>query len=85
VWNSLNDEQKRWVQAAADEVGRTMPDKALGLEHDSMARLEKMGVKFVKDVDKSGFVKEAEPLQDQLTQQLGPGAVKVLQSVRNVQ
>jgi hypothetical protein len=50
-----------------------------------MARLEKLGVKFVKDVDKSGFVKEAEPLQDQLTQKLGPGAVKVLQLVRNVQ
>jgi TRAP-type C4-dicarboxylate transport system substrate-binding protein len=85
VWNSLNDEHKGWVQAAADEVGRTMPAKALELEHESMARLEKIGVKFVKDVDKSGFVKEAEPLQDQLTRQLGPGAVKVLQLVRNVQ
>ena len=85
VWNSLTDEQKRWVQAAADEVGHTMPERALGLEHESMARLEKMGVKFVKDVDKSGFVREAEPLQDRLAQQLGPGAVKILQSVRNVQ
>jgi TRAP-type transport system periplasmic protein len=85
VWNSLSDEQKGWVQAAADEVGRTMPAKALELEHQSMARLEKIGVKFVTDVDKSGFVKVAEPLQDQLTQQLGPGAVKVLQLVRNVQ
>ena len=85
VWNSLNEEQKGWVQAAADEVGRTMPAKALELEHESMARLEKIGVKFVKNVDKSGFVKEAEPLQDQLTKQLGPGAVKVLQLVRNVQ
>jgi len=85
VWNSLNDEQKGWVQGAADEVGHTMPAKALELEHQSMARLEKLGVKFVKDVDKSGFVKEAEPLQDQLTKQLGPGAVKVLQLVRNVQ
>ena len=85
VWNSLTDEQKGWVQAAADEVGRTMPAKALGLEHESMARLEKMGVKFVKDVDKSGFVKEAEPLQDRLAQQLGPGAVKALQLIRNVQ
>ena len=84
LWSSLNDAQKGWVQAAADEVGRTMPAKALELEHESMARLEKIGVKFVKDVDKSGFVKEAEPLQDQLTKQLGPGAVKVLQLVRNV-
>ena len=62
-----------------------MPAKALDLEHASMTQLEKIGVKFVKDVDKSGFVKEAEPLQDQLTKQLGPGAVKVLQLVRNVQ
>src|ERR1700756_4536936 len=85
VWNSLSDEQKNWVQAAADEVEHTMPAKALELEHQSMARLEKIGVKFVKDVDKSGFVKEAEPLQDKLTQKLGPGAVKVLQLVRNVQ
>jgi TRAP-type transport system periplasmic protein len=85
VWNSLNDEQKGWVQAAADEVSRVMPDKALGLEHDSMARLEKMGVKFVKGVDKSGFIKDAEPIQDKLAQQLGPGAVRVLQLVRAVQ
>ena len=34
VWNSLNDEQKGWVQAAADEVGRTMPAKASDLEHE---------------------------------------------------
>jgi tripartite ATP-independent transporter DctP family solute receptor len=84
VWNSLTDEQKKWVQAAADEVGKVEPPAALGLENDSMAKLEKMGVKFVKDVDKSGFVKDAEPLQDKLAEQLGPGAVKVLQLVRGV-
>ena len=84
VWNSLNDEQKGWVQAAADEVGKVEPPKALGLENDSMAKLEKMGVKFVKDVDKSGFIKDAEPLQDKLAEQLGPGAVNVLHLVRDV-
>jgi tripartite ATP-independent transporter DctP family solute receptor len=84
VWNSLNTEQKGWVQAAADEVARTMPDKALGLEHESMAKLEKMGVKFVKGVDKAGFIKDAEPIQDKLAQELGPGAVKVLTLVRAV-
>jgi TRAP-type transport system periplasmic protein len=84
VWNSLNDEQKGWVQSAADEVSKVMPEKALGLEHDSMARLEKMGIKFVKEVDKAGFIKDAEPIQDKLAQQLGPGAVKVLQLVRAV-
>jgi tripartite ATP-independent transporter DctP family solute receptor len=84
LWDSLNNEQKGWVQAAADEIAKVMPEKALGLEHESMGRLEKMGVKFVKDVDKSGFIKDAEPIQDQLAQQLGPGATKVLQLVRAV-
>src|SRR5580704_14806883 len=84
VWNSLTDEQKTWVQAAADEVSKAMPDKAFGLEHESMAKLEKIGVKFVKGVDKAGFIKDAEPIQDKLAQQLGPGAVKVLGLVRAV-
>jgi tripartite ATP-independent transporter DctP family solute receptor len=84
VWNSLSDEQKGWVQGAADEVAKVEPPKALALENDSMAKLEKMGVKFVKDVDKAGFIKDAEPLQDQVAEKLGPGAVKVLHLVRDV-
>jgi tripartite ATP-independent transporter DctP family solute receptor len=84
VWKSLSDEEKGWVQAAADEVAKIEPAKALGLENDSMAKLEKMGVKFVKDVDKTGFIKDAEPIQDQLAEKLGPGAVNVLKLVRAV-
>jgi TRAP-type transport system periplasmic protein len=85
VWNSLNDEQKKWVQAAADEVAKVEPPAALKLENDSMAKLEKMGVKFVKDVDKSGFMKDAQPLQDQVAEKLGPGALNILKLVRAVQ
>ncbi|MBV9827214.1 MAG: TRAP transporter substrate-binding protein [Alphaproteobacteria bacterium] len=84
VWNSLSDEQKGWVQQAADEVQKVEPKAALQLEHDSAAKLQKMGVKFVTDVDKSGFIKDAEPLQDKLAEQLGPGAVKMLKLVRDV-
>ena len=84
VWNSLSDEQKGWVQAAADEVAKVEPPQALGLENESMAKLEKMGVKFVKDVDKSGFIKDAQPIQDQLAEKLGPGALTVLKLVRDV-
>jgi hypothetical protein len=72
------------VQAAANEVAHIEPEKAFGLEHDSMKKLEKIGIKFVKDVDKSGFVSDAQPIQDKLAAQLGPGAVKVLELVRNV-
>jgi len=84
AWNSFSDEQKKWVQAAADEVNRLEPTYALGLEHDSMAKLEKIGVKFVKDVDKSGFVKIAEPIQDKIAKELGPNAVELMTLVRAV-
>ena len=84
AWNSFTDDEKKWVQAAADEVNRLEPGKAIDLEHESMARLEKMGVKFVKDVDKSGFVKIAEPIQDKTAAALGPHAVELLRQVRDV-
>src|SRR5262245_59072035 len=84
TWDSLTDEQKKWVQAAADEVSKTEPAKALQLEKDSGERLKKMGVKIVDNVDKSGFAKAAQPIQDQLAQELGPHAVKILALVRNV-
>lgn len=84
AWDSFSDEQKKWVQAAADEVGRTQPAKALALEHESIAKLEKIGVKFVKNVDKSGFVKIAEPIQDQIAKGLGPHALEILSLVRAV-
>ncbi len=85
VWNSLSDEQKGWVQAAANEVSNTQPAKALALEHDSQAKLQKMGVKFVTDVDKSGFVKIATPFQDSQAKELGPYAVKIVELVRAIQ
>jgi tripartite ATP-independent transporter DctP family solute receptor len=84
VWNSLNDEQKGWVTQTADYVAKIEPAKALTLEHDSMTKLQKMGVKFVDGVDKSGFIKDATPIQDKLAAELGPGAVKVLALVRAV-
>lgn len=84
TWNSLTDEQKKWVQAAADEVALNEPAKALQLEKDSAAKLQKMGVKVVEGVDKSGFAKAAQPVQDQLAKELGPHAVNILALVRNV-
>jgi tripartite ATP-independent transporter DctP family solute receptor len=84
VWSSLTDEQKKWVQAAADEVSRNEPAAAFKLEHEALAKLEKIGVKVVKTVDKSGFAQISKPIQDKLASDLGPDAVKVLGMVRNV-
>mgnify|MGYP001797063587 CR=1 FL=1 len=72
------------MQAAADEVSRNEPTAAVKLEHEALAKLEKIGVEVVKDVDKSGFAAISKPIQDKLAQDLGPNAVKVLALVRGV-
>jgi TRAP-type C4-dicarboxylate transport system substrate-binding protein len=56
----------------------------LKLEADSAVKLKSMGVKVVETVDKSGFMKDAQPIQDNLAKQLGPDAEKILGLVRNV-
>ena len=77
TWKGLTDEQRKWVTAAADEVGRIEPGKAVELEHESADKLKSMGVKIVTDVDKSGFFKIANPYLDKLAKELGPHAVKI--------
>jgi tripartite ATP-independent transporter DctP family solute receptor len=84
TWNSLTPEQQKWVQAAADEVSKNEPALALKLEKDSETKLKSMGVKVVDNVDKSGFMKAATPVQDQLAAELGPHAVKLLKMVREL-
>jgi len=84
TWNSLTPEQQKWVQAAADEVAKTEPAMAIKLEADSADKLRKIGVKVVDHVDKSGFIKAAQPVQDELAAELGPHAVKLLKLVRDV-
>jgi tripartite ATP-independent transporter DctP family solute receptor len=84
TWNSLSDQEKQWVQAAAEEVSKKEPAMGLKLESDSADKLKTMGVKVVEGVDKSGFINAATPIQDQLAKELGPHAVKILELVRNV-
>jgi tripartite ATP-independent transporter DctP family solute receptor len=84
VWSSLNAEQKKWVQTAADEMNKVQPAKAFEMEKESRAKLEKMGVKIVTGVDKSGFESVSKPIQDKLAKELGPNAVKILALVRTV-
>jgi tripartite ATP-independent transporter DctP family solute receptor len=84
VWSSLSAEQKGWVEAAAREVALKEPAMALKLEADSGEKLKKMGVTINEKVDKSGFMKDAQPIQDEIAKKLGPHAVKLLQLVRDV-
>jgi tripartite ATP-independent transporter DctP family solute receptor len=77
LWNSLTPEQQGWVQAAADEVNKSQPAKAIELEHQSQDKLRSIGVKVVTDVDKSGFIAIANPYLDKLAKELGPHAEKI--------
>ncbi|TMJ25900.1 MAG: TRAP transporter substrate-binding protein, partial [Alphaproteobacteria bacterium] len=80
LWSSLTAEQKGWVQAAADEVAKVEPGKALDLERQSATKLKGMGVKLV-DVDKSGFTKVANPYLEKMAKDLGPHAAKIQQLI----
>ncbi|MFO1160654.1 MAG: TRAP transporter substrate-binding protein [Reyranellaceae bacterium] len=81
LWSSLTPEQKGWVQAAADEVAKLQPGRALELEAQSATKLKGMGVKVVTNVDKSGFIKVATPYLEKMAKDLGPHALKVQQLV----
>jgi TRAP-type C4-dicarboxylate transport system substrate-binding protein len=84
TWNALSPEQQKWVQAAADEVNKNQPAKAIALEHDSATKLKSIGVKIVTDVDKSGFQKVADPYLDKMSAELGPHAVKIKDIIRGI-
>jgi len=84
LWNSLTPEQRGWVQAAADEVNKVQPAKAIELEHQSQDKLKMIGVKIVVDVDKSGFIAIADPYLDKLAKELGPHAEKIKDLIRAI-
>jgi tripartite ATP-independent transporter DctP family solute receptor len=84
TWQSLTDEQKACVEAAAAEIGKQEPPHALQLEQDSAQKLKDIGVLIVEDVDKSGFIAAAQPIQDKLAAELGPHAVEVVEVIRGI-
>ena len=84
LWASLSADQKKWVQTAADDMNKVQPAKAFEMERESRGKLEKLGVKIVTAVDKSGFEKVSAPIQDKLAGELGPHAVKILGLVRGI-
>ena len=84
LWQSLNAEQRGWVQAAARDVSVQEPKRAFELEKAAAAKLEKIGVKIVNDVDKTGFQKIADPYLDKLAKELGPHADKIKSLIRAI-
>ncbi len=84
LWQSLSAEQKQWVLTAASDVSQQEPKRAFDLERSAATRLEKLGVKIVADVDKTGFQKIADPYLDKLSKELGPHADKIKTLIRAI-
>lgn len=84
LWQSLNAEQRGWVQAAARDVSLQEPKRAFELERAAATKLEKIGVKIVNDVDKTGFQKIADAYLDRLAKDLGPHADKIKTLIRAI-
>jgi TRAP-type C4-dicarboxylate transport system substrate-binding protein len=84
TWQSLSDDEKACVEQAAAEISKQEPTHALKLEQESAEQLKGMGVLIVEDVDKSGFIAAAQPIQDQLAAELGPSAVEIVEIIRGL-
>jgi TRAP-type transport system periplasmic protein len=84
LWQSLNTEQRQWVLTAARDVSQQEPRRAFELERAAAAKLERMGVKIVADVDKTSFQKIADPYLDKLAKELGPHAEKIKTLIRAI-
>ncbi len=84
TWDSLNEQQRKWVTEAAEYVRPLATNKALEFAGTAVKTLQGLGVKWHDQVDKSSMMKVAAPLQDSLAKELGPYAVQLLGLVRNL-
>jgi TRAP-type transport system periplasmic protein len=84
TWDSLTEEQRRWVVEAAEYARPLTTRKALELDAAAVQTLQKLGVKFNTQVDKQSFMVLAQPLQDPQAKELGAYAVQLLGQIRAV-
>lgn len=84
TFDNLDPAAQEAVEAAAEKVRQEQPSKAIELQGELQAKYEEMGVQFVTDVDKSGFQEISVPMQDDIAEDLGPNAVKILEQIRKV-
>ena len=84
TWDSLSDEQRGWVGAAAEYTRPLTIKKALELDAAAAQALQKLGVKVHTQVDKQSFSVVATPMQDPQAKELGPYAVQLLAQIRAI-
>ncbi len=65
VWNSLSDQERTWLQEAADESAEAQKKYWAASEAESMRVMEEAGVKITRP-DKTAFVEKVQPLVEEL-------------------
>jgi TRAP-type C4-dicarboxylate transport system substrate-binding protein len=85
AWNSMSEEERGWVQAAADEVKTTASRKGFESKLEDRQEYKDEGVQFIEDVDKESFKEISVPLQDRIAEDLGETAMQILERVRELQ
>jgi TRAP-type transport system periplasmic protein len=84
TWDSLTEEQRKWVRESADYALPLASRRALELNTAAVASLQKVGVKYHDKVDKKSFSVIATPLQDAQARELGKYAVQLLALIRGI-
>jgi tripartite ATP-independent transporter DctP family solute receptor len=84
TWDSLTEEQRRWVADASESTRHLAIAKALELDAAAAQALGKLGVKVHTQVDKQSFSVIATPMQDAQARELGPYAVQLLAQIRAI-
>jgi TRAP-type C4-dicarboxylate transport system substrate-binding protein len=84
AWNSLSEEEKGWVEAAADEVKTKASRAGFESKLQDLGEYDDEGVKFVRDVDKESFKEIARPLHDRIAEDLGETAMQIVERVHEL-
>lgn len=84
VWESLSEEEKGWVEGAAEEVRTAQPPEAFELDNQAEQKLRDLGVEIFEDVDRQSFIEIAEPVVNQLAEDLGTYAQDIVARVREL-
>jgi len=83
VWNSLSDQQRIWLQEAADESAEAQKKYWAESEAESMRIMEEAGVEITRP-DKTPFVEKVQPLVEALKDDK-PVVYELYQRIKTVQ
>lgn len=82
VWNSLSDQEKEWLQQAADESVPRQREVWAESEKESLKKVQEAGVK-INYPDKEPFAKKVEPMIESYRSQ--PDLYELIQRIKAVE